>query len=287
MKQEVLDLFCGVTSLGIPFPRENKEHISYIDIIEESFIDQNYMVRVYNMSNLNKGRTWDLEKFFMQNYTLAQIKNIQINSINKLKNTNLLFKLIIPPRIARKYSIEPADNDITIADKYRASQKPIFIYAGGTNDFFTFIKAGPIEVISKEVRDNIPQNLEELVIKCVDNVEKNLQLLIELNNSVEIFVLGFYYAPIFDKIQKIIYFQKKLKNKNIKYTNKFLELISLFNKELEKRCSKYPNVKFINIEFIQDACAPLDFHPNTMGNQLIAQAILQKMKFINQKTTVR
>ena len=27
-----VDLFCGISSLGLPFPKENKDHIGYYDI---------------------------------------------------------------------------------------------------------------------------------------------------------------------------------------------------------------------------------------------------------------
>lgn len=286
MEKQSIDLFGGITSMGVPFPRENKEHIGYMDIIKKELEDQDYSVRTYNMSNLDKGHTWDLKRIFMQNYTLAQIKDIQINSINKLKNTNLLFKLIIPSGISSKYPVEDGDSDITIADVYRNSGHPKFVYSAGPNDFFSFIKAGPIEVMSKEVRKSLPDDLEGLVIKSIDNIEDNLRMLIDLNNNVEIFVLGFYYSPLFDKIQKIIYLQKKMEDKNAEYANRFLELISLFNTELEKRCGKYPNVKFINIEFIKDACAPRDFHPNTLGNQLIAGAVLKEMTLDEAKIAI-
>lgn len=32
---ESLQLFCGINSLGVPFPRENRGHISYFDIITQ------------------------------------------------------------------------------------------------------------------------------------------------------------------------------------------------------------------------------------------------------------
>lgn len=105
----------------------------------------------------------------------------------------------------------------------------------------------------------------------------NLLLLNELNQNVKIYVLGFYYSPLFDLIQKVIFLQEKIKYNN----NKFEEIINLYNLLLKQLCENYDFVEYIDISFIRNYCAPLDFHPNTKGNELIAYEILKKMKIEN------
>ena len=276
-----VDLFCGISSLGLPFPKENKDHIGYYDIIKKYLIDNGYEVNGYNISSLNKNHTWDLEKLLNQNYLLSTIRNIQIASIDALRNTNLLFKLIVPKEIKEKILLEEENNDRSFKDIYQSSLNPIFLYSGGPNDFFTFIKSGPVELLSKDVRDSLPSNLEELVMKSVDNVMANLSFLYQLNNNVEIFVLGYYDSPLYDKIQKVISLEEKLKGKNYGKNNKFLPLIELFNSALEQRCNDIEHVNYIDISFLKSYCAPMDFHPNTIGNELIAEKIIEKLKQLN------
>lgn len=274
---EKINLFCGINSLGMPFTRENKQHLGYFDIIKQKLIEEGYEVDGINISSLNKNHTWDLEKILNYNYNLSKIKNIQMLSIDGLRNANILFKLVVPKEFKNRYREAPGDENKTFKDIYTNSENPKFIYSAGTNDFFTYIQAGPVELLDENVRKKVPENLNDLVIQSVKNVEKNLLLLKDLNKDVEIFVLGFYYSPLFDKIQRVIYLQEKVKDKTKKYKNKFAEVINLYNMLLEEMCNKYDFVKFIDLSFMTDYCAPLDFHPNTKGNELIATEIMNKL----------
>ena len=234
-----IDLFCGINSIGMPFPRENKNHIGYFDIVKHHLEESGYEVDGINISSLNRNQTWNLEEMLNKNYSLSKIKNIQVASIDSLRNNNALFKLVIPKKVKHLYEPNEQDYDTTFRDIYVSSERPIFLLSVGLNDFFTFIQAGPVELIYEKVRENLPDNLEELIIKCVDNVEKNLVLLHELNPNVKISAIGWYYSPLFDKIQKLIYLQEKMKDKNKKYKNNFNNIIEMFNSYLEKRCEKY------------------------------------------------
>ena len=39
-----INLFCGINSVGMPFPRENKNHVGYFDIIKEKLIEQGLVI---------------------------------------------------------------------------------------------------------------------------------------------------------------------------------------------------------------------------------------------------
>lgn len=274
-----IDIFCGVNSLGVPFPKENKNHIGYFDIIKNELLNMGYEVSGVNVSRLNKNHTWDLEQNFNQNYSMAQIKNIQVRSIDALRNANIVFKLIVPKNFKEKFKASKEDKEITLKDLFVNSSNPIFLYSGGPNDFFTYIQAGPVELMNKETRERLPENLDSLVEKCVDNVENNWLLLHKLNSNVQIMVLSFYYSPLFDIIQRFIFLQEKMINKDKKYKNRFAEIITLYNTLLHERCQKYDFVTFIDISFIRDYCAPMDFHPNALGNEMIANKILKSINF--------
>lgn len=272
-----IDLFCGINSVGMPFPRENKKHIGYFDIVKKSLMEQCYNVNGINISSLNKNCTWDLEKILNLNYSLSQIKNIQMHSIHALRNANILFKLVVPKKFKERYIPNLNDNKITFKDVYINSQTPIFIYSAGPNDFFTYIHAGPVELMDEKVRKNLPNNLEELVIQVIDNIENNWLLLHKLNPKVIILSLSFYYSPLFDKIQKLIFLQERAKDKDKKYNNSFGKIINLYNSLLEERSKKYDFVEYIDLTFVKNYCAPMDFHPNTRGNEIIAHKIMESI----------
>lgn len=281
-----LGLFCGINSLGMPFPRENINHKGYYDIIKNYLLEQGYDVTGVNISSLNKNHTWDLERILLLGYSLSKIKNIQMKSIDDLRNTNFLFKLVVPKKFKKRYYPVLSDEQILFKDLYMKSENPIFIYSGGPNDFFTYIGAGPVEVMSEKIREGLPNNLEELIAKCVNNVEQNWILLHQLNPNVKIIALSFYYSPLFDIIQRIIFLQEKIKDRNKQYKNVFKDLIMLYNKLIESKAQNYEFVDYIDLSFVANYCAPFDFHPNTEGNILIANTIIESLNRQNTKSNL-
>lgn len=272
-----LEIFCGVNSVGMPFTKENKYHIGYYDIIVETLKMKGYDVSGFNFSRLNKNHTWDLEDNLNSDRSLAYIKNLQVKSIDDLRNTNILFKLVVPKQYKNTFKIKSSDNN-TLKTLYINATNPIFLYSAGPNDFFSYIKAGPVELIDKSVRAKLPKDIKPIIKTCISNVEKNWQFLHQLNPNIKIYSLSYYYSPLYDKIQKLIYLQEKVKDKNKKYSNKFMEVINLYNDMLLDSSKKYDYVEYCDITFLKDYCAPMDFHPNTIGNQLIADTILKKME---------
>ena len=211
--------------------------------------------------------------------SLAYIKNLSVKSIDDLRNTNILFKLVVPKKYKNSFRIKSGGNDNTLKSLYVNAKKPIFLYSAGPNDFFSYIKAGPVELIDKNVRAKIPKNIKPILEQCISNVENNWQFLHQLNPNTKIYSLSYYYSPLYDKIQKLIYLQEKVKDRNKKYVNKFMEVINLYNGMLLEASKKYDYVEHCDISFLKDYCAPIDFHPNTIGNQLIADMILKKIEY--------
>lgn len=61
---------------------------------------------------------------------------MQIKSIDDLRNTNILFKLVVPKEYKNNFKINYSDNDNTLKSLYVNAENPIFLYSGGPNDFF-------------------------------------------------------------------------------------------------------------------------------------------------------
>ena len=60
----------------MPFPRENKDHIGYFDLVKENLIMQGFDVNAINISSLNQNHTWVLEKILNLDYSLFIIQII-------------------------------------------------------------------------------------------------------------------------------------------------------------------------------------------------------------------
>ena len=57
-----------------------------------------------------------------------------------------------------------------------------------------------------------------------------------------------------------------------------MKVTDLYNEMLSEASEKYDNVEYCDITFTKDYCAPMDFHPNANGNQLIGEAIFKKIE---------
>ena len=172
-----IEIFCGITSLGMPFPKENKYHIGYYDIVVEELRRKGYNISGFNFSRLNKNHTWDFDKALNDDISLADLKQLQVNSIDDLRNTNALFKLIVPKQYKDNFKINTTDKENTLKSLYMNAKNPLFLYSAGPNDFFSYIKAGPVELIDKKVRENLPKDIIPILEQCISNVLRDWQLL--------------------------------------------------------------------------------------------------------------
>lgn len=269
---ENIQVFCGINSVGVPFTRDNKKHIGYYDIIIDN-LRRNYDVTGYNISSLSKNCTWDFMKILDENISILQVRNLQIYGYNKLRDANFLFKLVVPKRFQDVMRFDSSE-DIGFRTVVEKSGNPIFLYNGGQNDFFSFIQAGPVELLNRKVRNSLPDNLENLVLKSIDNVEQNWLALHGVNSNIQILSYGFYYSPLFDKINGLIKVQNFFARDNMRYDNGFKYMIDLYNNLLCDRANKYDFVHYVSLEFVENYCSIMDFHPNAKGNELIAQVSL-------------
>lgn len=128
MESNKIDLFCGPNSLGVPYTRDNKNHFGYFDYVKQELEKLNYDVMGINFSSLNKNYTWDFEKMFKENYSLLQIKNIKISSIEEMRNANFLFKFVITEEYEDYLKKTSVDASKKIRTIYENSEKPIVLF---------------------------------------------------------------------------------------------------------------------------------------------------------------
>lgn len=278
-----ISVFSGINSLGIPYTKDNIEHIGFFEIICKNLIDAGYDVNAINLSNIIKNRTFDLEEIFNNNENYKKVRKNQYIALKAVRENNKYIGQLIPKNFLNKYLEPDKMDEKNITDLFVNSHNPIFLYSGGENDFMTYIGTGPMELVNREVRDKLPKNILELLIKSIDCVEKNWQFLMNLNPTVSIYAYNIFYAPLYDSIQQEIYNQNKLINPKLTYKNTIEQCIKIFNGELLKRSKKYDNVQIIDIQFIKDYVAEGDFHQNYIGNKPIAE---KTMKYIEEQKRI-
>lgn len=272
-----IDLICGVNSIGMSFTKDNKEHIGYYDLVKEYLVSIGYNVNGYNISSLNRNNTWDLKNLLEKNYNLYKVRNIQIKSIDALRKENFLFKFVVPNDIKEKYAPTEKDKEIFLSEIIKKSEKPIFLYSTGQNDFVTYLGAGPVEMMDPKRIPSIYENIEDALLKMKNNIEDNISMLVNLNKSMSIYVLSTYYAPLYKIFKNVIKLQNKILKRESKYEDILAYSVDYYNKALFEICEKYENVHYIDCNFISDYCANFDFHPSKIGNELIAEKIIEQI----------
>lgn len=273
---ERIDLFCGISSLGMPNTTDNKENYGYFDYIKDYLKSKNFEVNGINFSSLDHNYTWDLEKIFKMNYYLSQIRDIQIHSIENLRNTNLLFKLVVPKAYQEK--LKKMKSNERIGDIYKEAQKPIFLYSTGINDMFVFMKAGPVELLNKKTRRDIGNQLDTFINQAILNIKNNLSFLINLNSQVSIYVLGVYNSTVLKILDQIYKIQDIGIVNNPLPKNLLFYIQNKFNADLEELCNDFPNVHFIDLASLNISCAKMDFHPSKEGNIVIGEEIVKNLE---------
>ncbi len=264
-------LIGAINSCGVPYSRDNKDHLSFLDIVSNELKKASFQVEKLDLYSLDKNNSWNFSKIFTDSIDYATIKNIQIQSIENLQQKNFIFSCTIPKKVCQRYSINDEDKSLIIKKKYCEANIPVFIYSGGINDWFVSIQAGPVEMISKGVREKLPENIMSLIKEAIENVRKNLELLIRLNPKVTIYVLGIYDTPLFSMIEKIAYFQDGRLNYN------YRDWINYYNFLLQEVCNSLVNVEYISLEQIQSYVPIFDFHPNRKGHEQIAYQLLKRL----------
>lgn len=272
-----VDLICGISSIGMPFTKDNKKHIGYYDLVKEYLMSVGYNVNGYNISSLNRNNTWDLKRLLEKNYNLYKVRNIQIKSIDALRKTNFLFKLVVPKNIKGKFAPTENDKKIFLSEIIKKSENPIFLYSTGHTDFFMYLGAGPVEMMDSKKILSIYENIEDALLKMKNNIEENINMLVNLNESMTIYALSSYYAPIFKLFKNVIKYQNKILKRESKYEDIMAYFVDYYNKILFEISKNFENVHYIDCSFITNYCANFDFHPTKIGNELIAQKIIEQI----------
>lgn len=260
--QGKLLLIGGIDSIGVPYTRDNKNKISHFTIIKDYLLKvykNSKFIDLYCMSKYNT--TQYISKLLNQNLTLEELKRNQIESIDICRKQGIFQFIQLSKNMKSYYTINENDKNIRISDEIRKNNT-LFIYSCGTNDFLESNGTNLGKLLLSRNMTKAFENMEEKIKNIVINIERNIKEIINLNADVEIYIIGLY-------IPTTVKYIRSITQKPIEY----------FNQCLSNMCELYENVFFIdNSNLNIEHMAPIDWHPNTKGQEKIGENILNKIK---------
>ncbi len=256
-------LIGGVNSFGVPYTRDNKENISFMNIIERKLSSLNNDVELFDMFSMSTYNTTEyLNDIINNNIDIYTIKNNQFNSIDLCRKSGIFQFLKLPKKTTKLYKFSKEDKNYSLTNKLRNSKNTIYIYSCGINDLMNSLNTGLGKLILPNVlKKKVPKSkfaLDNVLAK----IKSNLNLLKEINPNIKIYVLGLYIPTKYNYIR-----------------NKVADVIYEFNKELSNMINTIDNVIYVdNQNLTIKEMAPVDWHPNYLGQKKIAENILEVMK---------
>lgn len=105
------------------------------------------------------------------------------------------------------------------------------------------------------------KSIENTIAIIIHKIEKNIQMLIETNPAIEIYVMGIYTPT------RLKYIRTRVDGP-----------IGLYNASLQSLCNKYDNTHFVNNSNLEKThMAHVDWHPNYTGQKLMGENIISEL----------
>lgn len=253
-----LFLVGGNDSIGVPYSRDNKNHIGFFELIYEEFSKKYEVIpfSFFHMSTYNTNSF--IYEYLNQNYSLKEVKERQSRMLKKCKYSGLYPFIELPKKFLGFYEINEIDETIRIQD-YLIRNKSIFIYSAGANDFLKHNQSSLFQMLFPNNIKNNLKSMEKVIEQCLLDMRRNITYILSLNNTCEVYVIGLFYPT------NLSYIRKRLKDS-----------IDLFNKMVESLCSEFENVYFVdNSNLVKGDFNNIDFHPNKRGHQKIYQNFMK------------
>lgn len=266
-------LIGGFDSFGVPYTRDNKKHISFLDILDKYLKSKKYDVTkidMFSMSTPYNDADY-LNTILDEKLTIGCIHTNQEKSIGICRKSGFFQFIKLPSKTTKLYRGLNEDIKDTPLTEIIKNNKVIFVYSCGANDFLKSMNTNLAELLSprklKEVLSD--DNITREIAKVIEKIKNNIDRLISLNPNIEIYIMGVAVPTRVRYIRRAL--QDALKTYNIK---------------LQELCNQYDNVHFVDNYGISNESTPLekrhmahvDWHPNRLGQDTMGNNLVKRVK---------
>lgn len=274
-------LIGGVDSFGVPYTRDNKNHISFFDILDKYLNEKGIETTKIDMFSMSTpyNDTDYINELLENDITLEAIHNNQVSSIDICRKSGFFQHIKLPKTTKQLYNNLNEQEKNTSLKEIIKNNKVIFIYSCGANDFLKSMSTDLAKLLNpkklKEVTS--PDNIAEKIALIINKIKNNINMLIALNPNIEIYIIG---IPIPTRVK---YIRKTL-----------IEPLKQYNIALKKLCTDYNQIYYVdnygldnNDKLTKKDMAHVDWHPNKMGQEKLGnnlcQTVLTNSKLLSRK----
>lgn len=226
---------------------------------------------------LNKTNSFN--SILKHNLNVEEIKLLQQLTTRHVKKGMGLLKVLLDlENLQDDYAFGCNDKDTKITTSLKCELAPYVVITTGSNDLMHVLNADPLSIIfDRQKRKEAIKKIKKTGVKCIAlHATRGVNLAIEnikaVNHDSKIIVLGLYvpnYLRFFEKL----------------FCNTYIsDIVSHYNEELENICKQH-GVKYVDISAVKSHTALFDFHPNFIGQLIIANSVLAAISNYNLKST--
>lgn len=261
----------ALDSLGVPYTQDNNELKSYIELTVDKLKEKKLNLTYFNMSSLGRNKTWELQKILDRDYTIGAYNKWNKNAskfVIEGKRKDESWPFPTNPYFVEKFYENIPNQSVNITSKLREVESPIFFYSCGGMNIRKYLNINS----EMTVKDMLLCS-KEVILRSVKHIRQTkkdvndvISQIINLNNNIEIYVLG-VYAMLDKQILRDIVFP----------------LVDLYNYELKEVIKPYPNVHYVDIKEVKNMVAVNDMHPTLIGQKYISDQVVTVMDQVCQK----
>lgn len=248
MKKRIV-LIGAADSIGVPYTRENKEHIGFFEMMEKDLSKEYEVTSIncFHMSTYNDNCY--IKRLITEDISLFSIHQSQNEMLRKCKYSGIYPFIEIPKTFLHHSSCVEKQNSI-VKDAIKKNDT-LFIYSAFVNDV---LKAQQLSLFKLLRRGRIKKELEKVNIQTVLHaIEENIKDLIKLNPHITILLIGLFVPTRLSSIRTSL-----------------KDFVLDVNEQLDTLSKPYKNVIFIRNENLsKEDFNNIDFHPNKKGHMKI------------------
>lgn len=259
----------GNESIGVPCAVLGKNKKGFMDIVADRLKNEGIHVSTIDMFSMFVNKNWHIDEIIKHNLTLEEIKNMKKASI-RVNRQDFFNKLFLPKNLEDLDPVKFLDGFNRVADLIKTYENVVMFYQSGSNNLMYEMQASPINaVLDKNMRQRALELMKDdkTIKKVISGMDRNINNLLSVNNSMELYVLSLYVPKLFSSLSK--------------HSDEFkimVDFIHRFNDAVEALAASNL-VNYVGITSVGDYCAKLgmDFHCTKKGHEHLSELVLNSM----------